>query len=262
MKITSISNQKGGVGKTTTAVNLSAAIAISGKKVLLIDLDPQGNAGTSIGINIEKRAINIYHVISGTTDINKAILSTNIPNLDFISSVPDLASIDIALQQHQSKELILKQQLQKITNHYDYVFIDCSPSLNFLTMSAFVASQSLIIPIQCEFLAMEGIAHLSQSIKYIQKSLNASLIIDGILLTMFDGRNRLCHQVAEEIIKEFNNIVFKTKIPRNVKLSEAPSYGVPAIMYNTRCIGSISYLMLAREFLQNQATLQYNSERH
>ncbi len=249
MKIISLSNQKGGVGKTTTAVNLATAVAISGRKVLLVDLDSQGNASTSLGLGVNKRSINIYDVFIGKAEINSAVIVTDIPNLDIITSIVDLASIDKKLIGVAQKELILKQQLSKLNIKYDFIFIDCGPSLGLLTINALSSSHSVIIPLQCEFLAMEGLAYLLGTLKLIQNTINKNLHIEGIVLTMYDKRNKLCVQVEEEVRKEFKNLVYNTTIPRNIKLSESPSHGKPAIMYDTKCSGSISYLMLAQEFI-------------
>lgn len=255
MKIISVANQKGGVGKTTTVVNLASALAIIGKRVLLIDLDAQGNASTSFGIEMKLRTHNIFRVFTEGLDINNAILQTEIPGLDIITSVIDLAGVDTILYGKKERELILKKHMESLHSKYDYVFIDNGPSLNILMVNALIASDSILIPVQCEFLAMEGIAYLMETIKLIRNTLNPTLEIEGILLTMFDKRNILCRQVQDEIRGEFRDMVYDITIPRNIKLPESTSHGKPAIVYDTKCLGSISYIMLAQEFLDRNKSI-------
>lgn len=262
-KIIAITNQKGGVGKTTTAVNLSAAIAISGKSVLLIDFDPQGNASTSLDISVAKRKNSIYDVMISNIDINKAILTTAVPNLHIIPSVMDLAGIDNIIVNKKKKELILKTEITKIQDKYDYIFIDCGPSLSLLSINALIASNSVLIPVQCEFLAMEGIAYLISTLRLIKTTVNKELFIEGIVLTMLDKRNKLCNAVSEEVRKEFIDLVYNVIIPRNIKLTEAPSHKKPAIIYDVKSLGSVSYIMLAKEFmLKNSDYMDDNRKKH
>lgn len=254
-KIISIASQKGGVGKTTTTVNLGTALAVAGKKTLVIDLDPQGNTSTGMGIPIGQRQTTIYEVLVCDVEIENAILATSIPNLDIITSNVNLAATEIELVGINAKEIKLKNKLSSITPKYDYIFIDCGPSLGLLTINALSASHSLIIPLQCEFFAMEGLAYLLNTISFIQHTLNPSLYLEGILLTMNDRRNKLSQQVEEEVRGQFSDLVYKTVIPRNIKLSEAPSHGKPAIIYDTKCLGSIAYLMLANELINKNTRL-------
>jgi chromosome partitioning protein len=249
MKVIAISNQKGGVGKTTTAVNLSTAIAITGKKVLLIDLDPQGNASTSLNIKVGSRNQNIYRVMSENMDINLSKITTSVPGLDIIPSVVDLAVLEKNLYSQNRSNFVLKQKINKLKLKYDFIFLDCSPSLGALTLNALTAANSILIPVQCEFLAMEGLAHLLSTIRFMKNTTNKSLSIEGIVLMMTERRRNLCEQVEGEIRRQFGKLVYKTTIPRNIKLAEAPSHGMPAIMYNTKCSGSVSFLMLTKEFL-------------
>lgn len=251
-KIICIANQKGGVGKTTTAINLSASLAATEKKTLLIDCDPQGNA--SNGIGIEKALIaekNLYHSLTGKVPLKDVIVSTQIPTLDIISSNRDLIGVEVEFVSLPDREKRLKDLLQKMDVPYEFIVIDCPPSLGFLTINSLVASDYLIIPLQCEYFAMEGLGYLLQTVKLIKARLNPSLFLRGILLTMFDTRNRLSHRVAEDVRKHFGNRVFKTVIPRNVRLSESPSHGLPIILYDIRSRGAISYMELVKEMLSN-----------
>ncbi len=251
-KIICIANQKGGVGKTTTAINLSASLAATEKRTLLIDCDPQGNA--SNGIGIEKSLIaekNLYHSLTGNVPLKDVIVNTQIPTLDIISSNQDLIGVEVEFVSLPDREKRLKGLLQKMDAPYEFIIIDCPPSLGFLTINALVASDNLIIPLQCEYFAMEGLGYLLQTVKLIKARLNPSLSLRGILLTMFDTRNRLSHRVAEDVRKHFGQRVFKTVIPRNVRLSESPSHGLPIILYDIRSRGAISYMELAKEMLSN-----------
>ncbi len=253
-KIISVANQKGGVGKTTTSINLSASISVTERKVLLIDMDPQANATTGFGIekrNIEK---NIYDLmISDETekDISEYIISTGLEYLDIIPSTPELAGAEIELVKEFSRERILKRYLDKIKDDYEYIIIDTPPSLGLLTINALTASDSVLIPIQCEYYALEGLAELLNSIRKIQRSLNENLSIEGAVLTMFDSRLNLSKQVAEDVRGFFSDKVFKTVITRNVKLGEAPSFGKPVILYDIMSQGSENYLNLAKEIISN-----------
>jgi len=248
-KVIAIANQKGGVGKTTTAINLATAFSVIGKHILLLDLDPQGNASTGIGIPIESREFNIYNVMREEIDINQVVIQTEIPNFDIIPSTIDLVAVEVELINKFGKEIILKRKIKELKNNYDLIFIDCGPSLGLLTINALTAANSVLIPIQAEFFALEGLAHLLNTIALIKRSLNPLLIIEGILLTMTDRRNRLSQQVEAELREKFNDLVYESVIPRNVKLSEAPSHGKPAVIYDTKCMGSISYIMLAQEII-------------
>ena len=249
-KIIAIVNQKGGVGKTTTAINLATAFSSIGKKVLLIDLDPQGNASTGMGILQNQRDITAYDLLVGGCQANKVIKSSIIPNLDLIVSTVDLSGAELELVSRASREYILKESLADIIDNYDYVFIDCPPSLSILTINALVAATSVLVPLQCEFFALEGLTHLLQTINLIKKRLNSSLDIEGVLLTMYDRRYNLTTQVEEDVRAYLKEKVFSTIIPRNVKISEAPSHGKPAIIYDFKCIGSIAYIALAKEILE------------
>lgn len=252
MTIISIANQKGGVGKTTTAINLSAAFAVMGKKVLLIDLDPQGNASTGVGIEREDGVGNIYDVFLDDKNIKDCIRKSYINNLNIVSSCIDLAAIDVELSDMENKEIFLKKILNEIKNDFDFIFIDCPPSLGCLTVNAMSASDSVLIPMQCEFFSLEGLAHLIRTIELVKNSLNPNLRIEGILLTMVDRRNKLTIQVEEDVRTMFDNLVYDTTIPRNVRLSEAPSHGQPAIVYDIKCLGSMAYLMLVREIIKKR----------
>lgn len=251
-KIICIANQKGGVGKTTTAINLSASLAATEKRTLLIDCDPQGNA--SNGIGIEKSLIadkNLYLSLSGQVPLEDVIVGTQIPTLDIVSANRDLIGVEVEFVSLPDREKRLKDLLKRMDTPYEFIIIDCPPSLGFLTINSLVASDYLIIPLQCEYFAMEGLGYLLQTVKLIKARLNPSLSLRGILLTMFDTRNRLSHRVAEDVRKHFGKRVFKTVIPRNVRLSESPSHGLPIILYDIGSRGAISYMELAKEMLSN-----------
>nr|WP_325252620.1 ParA family protein [Amylibacter sp.] len=254
-KILSIANQKGGVGKTTTAINLGTALAAVGKRVLLMDLDPQGNASTGLGIDPSKRNMTMYDVLVDQTPINEAIIRTNVPNLFLMPSSVDLSSADVELVDDQRRVLRLRGALEELStfeDEFDYVLIDCPPSLNLLTLNALAASQSVIVPLQAEFFALEGLSQLMLTIREVRQSLNAILKIEGIVLTMFDGRNNLSLQVEQDVRDNLGDLVYKTVVPRNVRLSEAPSFGMPAILYDHKSRGSIAYQKLAAEFLRRE----------
>ena len=251
-KIISIANQKGGVGKTTTAVNLATAIAACDKSVLLIDLDPQGNASTGFGIDNIERNTHIYHLLINQISIKDAIKSSIVPKLFVIPADTDLAAAEVELRNRKDREFILDTLLRSITDSYDFIIIDCPPSLGLLTVNAFSASHSVLVPLQCEFYALEGLAQLLRSIELVKKNLNPSLTIQGIVLTMFDSRNNLSEMVVNDVRKHFGKQVYQTIIPRNVRISEAPSFGQPVLMYDINCSGSKAYTSLAAELLQQE----------
>lgn len=257
-KVIAIVNQKGGVGKTTTTTNLATALAAIGQKTLVIDLDPQGNASTGFGIEHSQRQVTIYEVIINNATLEEATLPTEIPNLWVIPSTVDLSAAELELIDIPQREFQLKQKLDKaIIDTYDYVLIDCPPSLGLITVNALTASHSTIIPLQCEFYALEGLSHLLRTINLVKKRLNPGLDIHGIVLTMYDKRNRLTEQVEDDVRSYLGDTVYKTVIPRNVRLSEAPSHGKPAIIYDTNCSGSMAYLHLAREILSKEGILEH-----
>jgi len=248
-KIISISNQKGGVGKTTTSVSLAASLGILEKKVLLIDADPQGNASSGIGINSEDFNFSIYDVLLKNCKAQDAVIKTSSPNLDLIPANIDLVAIEIELVDIPKREYVFKSVFSEIINDYDFLIIDCPPSLGLITINALTASNSVIIPIQCEYYALEGLGKLLNTIKGVQNVHNNILEIEGILLTMFDSRLRLSNQVKEDVKKHFGNMVFNTIIPRNVSLGEAPSHGESIIVYNATSKGSKSYIKFAQEII-------------
>ena len=251
-RIISIANQKGGVGKTTTAVNLATAIAACDKSVLLIDLDPQGNASTGFGIDNIDRNTHIYHLLINQISIKDVIKSSMVPKLFVIPADTDLAAAEVELRNRKDREFILDTLLRSITDSYDFIIIDCPPSLGLLTVNAFSASHSVLVPLQCEFYALEGLAQLLRSIEMVKKNLNPSLTIQGIVLTMFDSRNNLSEMVVNDVRKHFGKQVYQTIIPRNVRISEAPSFGQPVLMYDINCSGSKAYTSLAAELLQQE----------
>ncbi|MBE9504285.1 MAG: ParA family protein [Proteobacteria bacterium] len=244
-----VANQKGGVGKTTTAVNLAASLAVAEKKTLLIDLDPQGNAGSGIGVDKDGLTRTLYNVIIDEIDIKEIILGTELEYLHIAPSNSDLTGAEIELVGTIARESRLKTALADISADYDYIIIDSPPSLGLLTVNSLTASDSVLIPLQCEFYAMEGLAQLMRTIDLIKQHLNPDLTIEGILLTMFDMRNNISHQVAEDVREYFDKQVFSSVIPRNVKLSESPSFGKPVLLYDIGCTGSVSYLNLAKEIM-------------
>ena len=250
-KIIAIANQKGGVGKTTTAINLATALAAIDKRVLLVDADPQGNASTGLGILEENREPSLYQLLTNQEFDVLSIKKTSIPKLDIISSSIDLAASEIELAEIENREEVLKKILSKIVG-YDFIFIDCPPALGLLTINGLVASKSVIIPLQCEFFALEGLSALTNTIDTIKSRLNPTIDLEGVVLTMFDKRNALSSLVEDDVRSHFKNKVYKTIIPRNVRVSEAPSHGKPVLLYDTQCAGSQAYIGLAKEVILNQ----------
>lgn len=251
-KIISLANQKGGVGKTTTSINLAASLAQQGKRVLLIDADPQANASSGLGVDIEQLSSTIYECFINRIDPHSAVLHTSVKRLDIIPSHIDLVGAEIEMLNIEHREMILKSILSQLRSEYDYILIDCSPSLGLLTVNALTASDSVIIPVQCEFFALEGIAKLLNTIKIIKSQLNPALQIEGFLLTMYDNRLRLSNQVYEEVKRHFGDLVFNTVISRNVRLSEAPSHGLSIIEYDASSKGAKNYVALAKELIKRQ----------
>jgi len=259
-KIISLANQKGGVGKTTTTINLAASLAVLEQKVLIIDADPQANATSGLGFDLKNVQSSIYECIVDEIEAEKVILKTDIANLDIIPSHIDLVGAEIEMLNLPNREKVLKNAIEHLKNVYDFIFIDCSPSLGLITVNALTASDSIIIPVQCEYFALEGLGKLLNTIKIIQNRLNKNLEIEGFLLTMFDGRLNLSNQVYEEVKRHFQDMVFETVIQRNVKLGEAPSYGKPVILYDASSKGSINHMNLAREILQRNKMTQLGKE--
>jgi chromosome partitioning protein len=250
-KVIALANQKGGVGKTTTAINLAASLAVLEKRVLLIDADPQANATSGLGFDIRAIKTSIYECLIDGMDPKETILKAEIPGLEIIPSHIDLVGAEIEMVNVPNRERVMKQVIEKVRDNYDYVLIDCSPSLGIITLNALTAADSVIIPVQCEYFALEGLGKLLNTIKFIQTRLNTALQIEGFLLTMYDARLRLSNQVVDEVTKHFQQMVFKTLIQRNIKLSESPSFGKPVILYDAASTGAINYLNLAKEVLQN-----------
>lgn len=261
-KIISLANQKGGVGKTTTTINLAASLAVLEQKVLIIDADPQANSTSGLGFDVKNVQSSIYECIIDEVDAEKVILKTEIANLDLIPSHIDLVGAEIEMLNLPNREKVLKNAIEKLKDIYDFIFIDCSPSLGLITVNALTASDSIIIPVQCEYFALEGLGKLLNTIKIIQNRLNKTLEIEGFLLTMFDGRLNLSNQVYEEVKHHFQEMVFDTVIQRNVKLSEAPSYGKPVILYDASSKGAINHMNLAREILQRNSMTQMSKEKN
>ncbi len=259
-KVITLANQKGGVGKTTTAINLAASFAVLEYKTLLIDADPQANTTSGIGFDPKNIKTSIYECMINENPAKEAILQTDTPHLDVIPSHLDLVGAEIELINHPNREKIMKKSIDYVKEDYDYIIIDCSPSLGLITVNALTASDSVIIPIQCEYFALEGLGKLLNTIKIIQSRLNTELVIEGLLLTMFDTRLRLSHQVVEEVKQHFSELVFDTIIHRNIRLGEAPSFGKPVVMYEAESKGAVNYLNLAREILQNNDATKIKTE--
>ena len=258
-RILCLANQKGGVGKTTTAINLGTALAAIGEKVLLVDLDPQGNASTGLGVSQNDRAITSFDVLLGECSLSDAVRATAVPGFDLLPASMDLLGIEVELADNPRRMHRLADALAALPDlqasgggHYQYVLIDCPPSLNMLTLNAMVAAQSVIVPLQCEFFALEGLSQLTQTIEQVRHSLNSALDIQGIVLTMYDLRNNLSGQVEADVRGHFGALVYQSVIPRNVRVSEAPSFGKPALLYDHKCSGSLAYMKLASELIQRE----------
>lgn len=250
-RMLAVANQKGGVGKTTTAINLATALCAVGKKVLLVDLDPQGNASTGLGVRRSMIRNSVYDVLFESVDITEAAVPTKVPGLSVVPSSIHLSGAEIELVTAENREFRMKSALHRPLP-YDYVIVDCPPSLNLLTLNALVSVQGLVVPLQCEFYALEGLSHLTKTVERVKKKFNPGLEIQGVVLTMFDGRNNLSRMVEADVREHFGDKVYKTVIPRNVRLSEAPSFGLPAIVYDMKCAGAQAYIKLAKEIIKRE----------
>ena len=257
MRVITIANQKGGVGKTTTAINLATALAAIGESVLLVDLDPQGNASTGLGIDRAERETSSYDVLTGQAEIAEAAMPTAVPGLSIIPSTLDLLGVEMEIASAPDRVLRLRNALRRHAgDRFTYVLLDCPPSLNLLTLNSMAAADSVLVPLQCEFFALEGLTQLLATVEQVRGSINPHLTIQGIVLTMFDGRNNLANQVVADVRAHMGDKVYETVIPRNVRVSEAPSYGKPAILYDLRCTGSQAYLQLASEVIRRERKLR------
>ena len=262
LRVLAVANQKGGVGKTTTAINLGTALAAVGEQVLLIDADPQGNASTGLGVPKVKRTITLYDVLVSGAPLTSAVIPTAVPGLEIIPSDADLSGAEIELAGHARRSYLLKDAVEKKggpRDRYSYVLIDCPPSLNLLTVNAMTASDAVLVPLQCEFFALEGLTQLMRTVELVRTSLNPALEIQGVVLTMYDRRNSLSEQVAADVRAHFGDKVYEAVIPRNVRVSEAPSFGKPALIYDLKCAGSQAYLRLAREVVRREAVRRANA---
>ncbi len=252
-RIVALANQKGGVGKTTTAINLATALAATGRRVLVIDLDPQGNASTGLGVERTARAMTSYELILGEAELDQVVVTTGIPRLSIVSASQDLAGAELEFAGRERREFLLSRAIRSRLRDYDEVLVDCPPSLNLLTINALVAANSVLVPLQCEFYALEGLTQLMRTIERVQRALNPRLELQGVVLTMYDQRNNLCDQVAADVRGHFGAKVFDTMIPRNVRVAEAPSHGKPVLIYDQGCAGSQAYMRLAAEMLRRTA---------
>jgi len=261
-RILALANQKGGVGKTTTAINLGTALAAIGERVLVVDLDPQGNASTGLGIDRRSRNVSTYDVLIGEAPLREAVVSTAVPRLHIAASTMDLSGLELELGSARDRAFRLRDAIAGLNtdagenNDYTYVLIDCPPSLNLLTVNAMAASDAILVPLQCEFFALEGLSQLLQTVEQVRSTLNPNLSIHGIVLTMFDSRNNLSNQVVADVRQFMGSKVYNTMIPRNVRISEAPSYGKPVLVYDLKCVGSEAYLKLATEVIQRERELR------
>lgn len=261
-RILAVANQKGGVGKTTTAINLGTALAAIGENVLILDLDPQGNASTGLGISNQQRSLSTYHLLSTETLLSKTLVPTSVPRLFIVPSTMDLLGIELELSHKKDRAYALKHKLSEfetspLLDHISYVLIDCPPSLNLLTINALVSSHSILVPLQCEFFALEGLSQLLRTVDHVKANLNRRLTIQGIVLTMYDPRNNLSNQVVSDVRQFMGDAVYHTIIPRNVRISEAPSHGKPVLLYDLKCPGSQAYLKLASEVIKREAMFLY-----
>jgi len=254
-RIVALANQKGGVGKTTTAINLATALAAVGRRVLLIDLDPQGNASTGLGVERQVRTLTSYELILGEAELEQTVVATGIPRLSIVSASQDLAGAELELAHRERREFLLSRAIRSRLRDCDEALIDCPPSLNLLTINALVAADSVLVPLQCEFYALEGLTQLMRTIERVQRALNPRLELNGVVLTMYDQRNNLCDLVAADVRKHFGAKVFDTMIPRNVRVAEAPSHGKPVLIYDHGCPGSQAYIRLAGEMLRRGAAM-------